>query len=77
LIAVLGDFGDYPEYTFLIGSTDFLKPEFFTKNKLHGLGTATFRLHDSAKPFKLNFPDVPEKTLNPLFVEFIENKLVT
>ena len=76
LQSVLGDFGDNPEYTFMVANTDFVKPEYLKTNKLHGVGPAKFRIHDPERPFKLNFPDVPESTLHPLYLQLMEDWLV-
>ena len=76
LQAVLGDFGDYPEFTFMVANTDFVKPDYLAKNKLNGQGPAKFRIHDSERPFKLNFPDVSESVLHPLYLQLMEDRLV-
>ena len=76
LCAFVSDFSEAPDFSFILGSSEVLKPAFFQQGSICGIGKATYRIHDSKYPFKLEFAEVKGETLIPDFIDYMIDRLV-
>ena len=73
---VVSDFGMgiFPDFSFLLGSSDLLKAEYFQGNKICGIDQAQFHIHDSKRPIKFGTSNLPKAYVFPEYVDYMENR---
>lgn len=75
LVTVMSDMGQAPDFSIVMGSSEFLQPEQLHCGNIYVVGKATFRVHDSTRPYKLEFPEAVNDMVGPGFVEYLEERL--